>query len=624
VASGDERPDAVYAGLAAAFEAEARDWTARFNLFANLRLAAFVACAACLIVAAVQSAPPIAAIGLAMGGVFIMLVRQHRLVGRRRDRALAMQTVNQTALARLQRDWSALPRRHAPYVEPMHPYSADLDIFGTASLMQLVDTTTTSMGSATLARWLLAPAPVDEVDERQRAVRELTRLLDLRQWLEAEGIRATTLDPEPFVAWAEGPSWLRRRPWVRWAARLSPALLVVLMAGQIVGLVPGPWWLPFLFINGWLWHVAGKRAYATLERMESLVPALKQYAACFDVLASTDLDAPRLQKLLRALNAHEHERSANVQMRLLERIAQFVIPRSAQVYWVVQPLVLWDLHVLAALEVWQARNAAHVRAWLDALGEIEALAVLASLAHAHPDWALPTIDPTAQQLVARQAGHPLLSPDTRVDNDVQLGPSGTFLLVTGSNMAGKSTYLRTIGINVVLAQAGGPVCARAWRMPPLALWTSMRIVDSLERGVSTFLAEVLRLKQIVEATRGSDGDARRVCFLLDEILQGTNTTERQIAARRVMRVLLAHGATGAVSTHDLALVDEPDLRPAAHLVHFTETLSDGTDGPAMTFDYRVRDGLATSTNALRLVAMLGLDDAAGSADQQAHDLRGGT
>ena len=175
-------------------------------------------------------------------------------------------------------------------------------------------------------------------------------------------------------------------------------------------------------------------------------------------------------------------------------------------------------------------------------------------------------------------------------------------------MAGKSTYLRTIGMNIVLAQAGGPVCASAWRMPPLSLCTSMRVVDSLERGVSTFLAEVLRLKQVVDVARAAHAQEATMCFLLDEILQGTNTAERQIAARQVIRFLIACGVMGAVSTHDLGLVDVPDLRAAARLLHFRETLRETADGPLMTFDHRAREGLATSTNALRLVAILGLDD----------------
>ena len=200
----------------------------------------------------------------------------------------------------------------------------------------------------------------------------------------------------------------------------------------------------------------------------------------------------------------------------------------------------------------------------------------------------------------------MLAPQIRIDNDITLGPRGTFVLVTGSNMAGKSTYLRTIGTNIVLAQAGGPVCARTFAMPPLDLCTSMRVVDSLERGVSTFFAEVMRLKDVVEVARQATS-GRTVCYLLDEILQGTNSAERQIAVRQVIGFLLAQDAIGAVSTHDLALADLPELAPAAEFVHFQETLTAGPDGPRMSFGYRLQPGLATSTNALRLVALLGLD-----------------
>jgi len=298
-------------------------------------------------------------------------------------------------------------------------------------------------------------------------------------------------------------------------------------------------------------------------------------------------------------------RPAHVEMRQLERLTRLVLPRSAQVYWVVQALLLWDVHVLAALEGWQARIDGRARIWLETLGDIEALAALAGLAHLHPDWAVPSIDASVGLVEAEQTGHPLLAPGTRVDNDASLGGPGTLLLVTGSNMAGKSTFLRTLGTNIVLAQAGGPVCARAFRLPPLALCTSMRVVDSLERGVSTFLAEVLRLKQVVDAARADTGE-RTPCYLLDEILQGTNTADRQIAARRVMRFLLASGAIGAVSTHDLTLADAPDLAAAARAVHFSDTLTAGPAGPVMTFDYKLRPGLATSSNALRLVELLGL------------------
>jgi DNA mismatch repair ATPase MutS len=208
---------------------------------------------------------------------------------------------------------------------------------------------------------------------------------------------------------------------------------------------------------------------------------------------------------------------------------------------------------------------------------------------------------------ASDLGHPLLPPGGRVGNDVTVGPPGSFLLVTGSNMSGKSTLLRAIGLNIVLAQAGGPVCAAALRMPPIALATSMRISDSLEYGVSYFLAELRRLKDVVDdAQAARSAGARLPFFLLDEILHGTNTHERQIAARRIIRHLLALEATGVVSTHDLTLGDAPDLKTVSQQVHFTEDFSRGPDGPAMHFDYRLRPGIATSTNALKLMEIVGL------------------
>ncbi|MGH7717825.1 MAG: MutS-related protein, partial [Gemmatimonadaceae bacterium] len=202
---------------------------------------------------------------------------------------------------------------------------------------------------------------------------------------------------------------------------------------------------------------------------------------------------------------------------------------------------------------------------------------------------------------------PLIARDTRVANDVTVGPPGTFLLVTGSNMSGKSTLLRAIGVNAVLAQAGAPVCAATFRLPPVAIHTSMRVQDSLERGVSHFMAELERLKEIVSAARAAGTGERTVLYLLDEILQGTNTAERQIAARRVIDYLLSTGAIGAVTTHDLTLTDTPGLSRASHAVHFTETVREDDGRPVMTFDYVLRPGIATSVNALRLMRIIGLE-----------------
>ena len=211
------------------------------------------------------------------------------------------------------------------------------------------------------------------------------------------------------------------------------------------------------------------------------------------------------------------------------------------------------------------------------------------------------------QVAARDLGHPLLPPSRRVGNDVTVGPAGAFLLVTGSNMSGKSTLLRALGVNVVLAQAGGPACAAALRLPPLRLATSILVEDSLAGGISFFLAELLRIKQVVTAAGEAGREGAVLLYLLDEVLRGTNSVERRIAVRRVLRHLLARGALGAVSTHDLELAAGAGLAQAARAVHFRETLTPGPDGPRMSFDYRLRPGPATTTNALELLRQVGLD-----------------
>ena len=234
------------------------------------------------------------------------------------------------------------------------------------------------------------------------------------------------------------------------------------------------------------------------------------------------------------------------------------------------------------------------------------------MSHDHPDWTFPTLaDPgsAAPVLAARGLGHPLLP--GAVGNDVAVGPPGTFLLVTGSNMSGKSTLLRAIGANVVLAQAGGPVAAQEMSLPPLALATSILVEDSLADGVSFYMAELLSVRKVVRAAGRAHGEGRTLLYLLDEILRGTNSAERRVAVRRVLQHLLAAGAIGAVSTHDLELAGIPEIRDACHPVHFRESFESTESGPRMTFDYRLREGVATTANALKLLDLVGLGSEAG-------------
>jgi DNA mismatch repair ATPase MutS len=246
-----------------------------------------------------------------------------------------------------------------------------------------------------------------------------------------------------------------------------------------------------------------------------------------------------------------------------------------------------------------------VRGWLAEIGRFEALSTLAVLKFEQPEWCFPEVGPEVDRFAARQLGHPLIREGQRVSNDVEVGPAGTFLLVTGSNMSGKSTLLRSIGVNAVLAQAGGPVCAQALRLPPVTLATSILVEDSLAEGVSFFMAELQRIQKIVAASDQTQGTGRVLLYLLDEVLRGTNSYERQVAVRRVVHHLLRRGAIGAVSTHDLQLAEVEDLKDLFVPVHFRETLHPGGD-PPMTFDYVMRPGIATTVNALKLMELVGL------------------
>ncbi len=457
----------------------------------------------------------------------------------------------------------------------------------------------------------VAPAAIRE---RQGAVGELAPLLDWRQELALRGRRAgeERPDPAPFLRWAEGAPWLAHRRGLVWAARGSAVLLVVTAVLDGFGVLGPPLWIAFLFSNLVISQLWGRGASEPIATAASQHNALVSYAGLLAHLDSHHPEAPLLSGLHDLLVVERHP--AHEQVRRLHRLTAWAVPPGSIGYLPLQALVCWDVHVLDALERWREHSGRHVRGWLETIGEVEALAALAGLAHDEPGWVFPAIDDEATRFEASALGHPLLADGVRVVNDVEVGPPGTFLLVTGSNMSGKSTLLRAIGVNIVLAGAGAPVCASSLRMPPVSLWTSVRVQDSLERGVSFFMAELLRLKQIVDAARDVQPGEPRLLYLLDEILQGTNTAERQIAARRIIRGLIDYGAIGAVSTHDLTLADGPELSGVARLVHFRDTVADTDEGPSMGFDYTLRPGLATSTNALRLMELVGFDLPDGGTD----------
>jgi hypothetical protein len=365
-------------------------------------------------------------------------------------------------------------------------------------------------------------------------------------------------------------------------------------------------WLAPLVAQGaiaWRW---GKSLQDYFDGATGRSTGVRRHHALFAAWEAYETEEGEVRRVQARL-ASDAGVPASREIRSLERWLDAADSRASMLHFIFAAAFFWDVHVAAGLERWRRRGAAHVVDWFEAVGDLEALSALATLAHDQPEWCFPGLDDGAPALLAEGLGHPLLSDRVRRTSDVELDPPGRFLLVTGSNMSGKSTLLRSIGLAAVLGQAGSVVCARRATLTPLRTFTSMRIHDSLTQGVSLFMAELLRLKALVDAADRASPGGPALLYLIDEVLQGTNSDERRIAARRIVRHLLQAHAIGAVTTHDLSLHDDSTLDPASRKVHFRETVEE-QGGTMLTFDYVLRPGLATSRNALKLLRLVGLDE----------------
>ena len=581
---------------------EVRSFEALAARIGSLRLAV-VAVALCLVGGIVWMKVGFwawAALG-AMAAVFAVLIVLHARAIEAGERSAAALRFHERALARLAHEWDSLPLSSARFRSSDHPFTGDLDVFGRASLMQLVDSTETRFGEEALARLLSLEGRStwpDDLVARQEAVRDLASRSAFREQLSMAGgvLGGERPDPTPILAWAQAedapPSLVA---WALFQIPIALLALPLLLASPKVG--SGMIFVVFVvdLAIGMATSARFSRMIAAVSSRESAVTRWRSMIAMVELEAFT---APLLVRMRERLT--RGGRSASVELARFERIVGFADARHNEAFrFLIGPLLRWDAYCARALLGWRARAGAEVRGWLDTLGEIEALCGLAAFAFEHPDFRWP--EPSAQPLfVASALGHPLIAEGRRVDNDVKLPAGGRALVVTGSNMSGKSTLLRAIGANAVLAFAGAPVCARSLAIGPARIATSMRIEDSLEQGVSQFYAELRRLKRVLDLA--SEDDAAPVLFLLDEILHGTNSRERIIGASAVVRALLARRALGAVSTHDLGITElERALSGSVENVHFEEQV----ERDMMTFDYRLRRGVVQSSNALRLMSAMG-------------------
>jgi hypothetical protein len=531
------------------------------------------------------------------GLLFTALVILHERVLRARGRAERAAAYYDRGLARIEDRWIGGGEPGDRFADPDHPFALDLDLFGRGSLYELLCTARTGAGEETLAAWLREAAAPGEIVARQAAVEELRLRLDLREDLAllGEEVRGG-VDPVALAAWGAAPPALRS-PRARLAAFLLSAANVIGVALWIAGAGVGPFAAAAV--------AAGGFALSQRDRVRRVIAAVDRPARDLRLLGEAlerfereRFETPLLAQLRARLDTDG--RPPSWQVGRLHRLIELLNSRGNQFFAPLAAVLLWGTQFAFAVEAWRARSGPAIGPWMASVGKIEALCALAGYAYEHPRDPFPEIVPGPPLLEGVGLGHPLLPESRMVRNDVVLGTNRRVLIVSGSNMAGKSTLLRTVGVNVVLAQAGAPVRAERLRLSPLGVGATLRIQDSLQGGRSRFFAEITRLRQLVDLAGGSPP----LLFLLDELLHGTNSHDRRAGGRAVVQGLVARGAVGLITTHDLALAEIAELlAPRAENVHFEDHFEEGK----ITFDYRIRPGVVRKSNALALMRAVGLE-----------------
>ena len=517
------------------------------------------------------------------------------------------------ALARLEGKWAGQGEAGDRFLDPAHPYARDLDLFGKGSLFELLCTARTQVGVETLAEWLLYPADPDTVRSRQLAVDDLRSQVDWREELAVvadearSGVHATAL-----AAWGEAAPLLASRrlrilttalallgvPGLVAFLAYSLYMLGIVHLSERMAVLSRDFFVLVLFINGTFLFKQRRRVDLVVAAAEEAAHELKLLSEVLLRIERQSFRAPLLIALRASLDVEGEPISKR--LKRLSRLIDHLDDREHLLIRLIEPFLLWTLRWATLVDEWRRHSGPAVRRWLASTGEIEALCSLASHAFEHPADPFPEFRSESPWLEAEAIGHPLLDENRVVRNDVRIGRALRLLVVSGSNMSGKSTLLRTLGVNTVLAQAGAPVRAKRLMLSPLAVGASIRIIDSLQGGISRFYAEILRIRQILDLT----GGPLPVLFLVDEFLHGTNSHDRRIGAEALARGLVDRGAVGLITTHDLALADIVEvLGPQAANVHFEDHLDDGH----MTFDYRMRPGIVRKSNAIELMRSVGLE-----------------
>lgn len=483
------------------------------------------------------------------------------------------------------------------FKDTQHPNSIDMDLFGDYSFFQYCNRSNTSIGKNCLANWLSHPAKIQEISLRQESVKELHQQLDWRQNFQALGM--STEDSEDHLKalkkWLQMPPFVSNSLLFKIAMYVAPILGI---AGVLLWLFYIPWQLAILFYvpAAIILKMTVEKVNATHVQTDKAEKILAHYARLIHHIEGEKFSSKKLHDLQSVFFIGKENASTSV--KKLSYIIQQLNVRNNPFAIILNVFSLWDLHWVNRLEKWQTLQKDHLPKWFDALQEIEAVLSLSTLYYNNPDWVFPKVE-NKNELVAKQMGHPLIDREERVCNDLSMPTEAHIKLITGSNMAGKSTFLRTAGLNIILAMSGSAVCAEQFSLPPLQVYSSMRTVDALHESTSSFYAELKRLKIIIEAVDAE----QNIFFILDEILKGTNSTDRHTGSKALIQQFINSQGSGLIATHDLELGSmESKSEGAIENLCMEVEVKDGK----LKFDYTIKKGVSQSFNATLLMKQMGI------------------
>lgn len=534
--------------------------------------------------------------------IFIFVVINHEKIKTNRKYTEILNSINNNSFKRIKGDWKEFKEDGKEFVDASHNYAYDLDIFGKGSLFQWINTCGTYLGKEKLKNVLsYSTKDKEEIKKRQEGIKELGHKIKWRQRFEALGhfIQDNKNDIEDLINILKPSNKIYRSKVIIILFKVIPFInLSLIVMSFLLNIFRSYVGYLALIIQIFLLIPGSKERFNTLNTVYKLKKNIKTYDKMIKIICKEKFNSQYLKDLKSKL-IHKDGTKAFEEINLLSKIVDHISEGQNIAYIIMNILFLWDYQCMFELEKWKEKNGDSIYWWIDVVGEFEMLNSLAIIYHDHPDWVSADITDKPLTLRAKSMAHPLIG-NRAISNDLIIEKPSSILLITGSNMSGKSTLLRTAGINLILAYAGAPVCAKGFSCSMMDIYTCMRVSDNLEKNISSFYGEILRIKSVVEASKKGE----EIFFLLDEIFKGTNSMDRHLGAKILISSLVKESACGMVSTHDLELGDmEKESGGKIKNYHFREYYKEGK----IHFDYKLRKGISTTRNALYIMKMAGID-----------------